>query len=137
MEAERYIQLLCLLHGGFYKSLIQDRDTIIGKACCPCFPKRLHIGQFFSCQPFCDAGTAFHMNSCLSAFFQHIGQGFLRIDRRLCICHQHNRGKTTGRCCTRTCFNILFMRKARISEMHMYIHKTRPYLFACCVYDPQ
>ena len=75
------------------------------------------------------------MDPGLFSFFETIGQGLYRIDRRLCICHHNDRREAAfGRRC-RTCQDILLLCEAGITKVDMNIDETGGDHTALCIDD--
>ena len=135
VEAERHIQLLRLKHRSLHQILVHDRNTVIGKPGCTCCFQSLHIYQFLSLHSNSDTCSWKHVDSGLLTFLQNILHSLHIIHRRFGIGHRHNGCKAAlfRRC--RTGLNIFFISKARITEMHMHIDKTRCHYHAICIND--
>ena len=112
-----------LLHGASCHILFQQRYPVIGKTCRPCRQQLFHISQLPALLPSGHSTAAFHTYPCFPSFLQYIGKDLRIVHSRSGIGHQHHCSKSAFCGCSAAAFYILLVEKARIPEMHMYIHK--------------
>ena len=72
MEAQRYIELLCLLHGLIDEFLIHQRDSIVRKSNGSCCLQSVHIGQFLALHSNGNAGCRKNVDACLLSLFDDV-----------------------------------------------------------------
>ena len=133
MQAYRQIQFRCLFHSFNKNMFIHNRNSIVCKSCCACISKFLHIYKLCSLKTLCNSNSLHNMNSrCFTLFLDILKRLFI-IYCRFGISHTHNSCKSSSGCCCRTCNNIFFISKSRISEMHMCIDKTRGNNHPICI----
>ena len=125
VEAHRKIKLLRLFHRLHKYLLIHNRNPIVCEACRTRLGKCLHIHKLSSAKSLGHCRRRQHMYPCLCTFFKNIGKSIHIVDRRLGICHAHNRCEAALGCRRRPGKYVLLIGKPRIPEMHMCIHKSR------------
>ena len=72
METQRYIELLCLLHGLIDEFLIHKRDSIVRKSNGSCCLQSVHIGQFLALHSNGNAGCRKNVDACLLSLFDDV-----------------------------------------------------------------
>ena len=87
--------------------------------------QQFHIHKFFSLQILSNGRRLDHMNPGRFPFFLNILKRLYIVNCRLCICHTNNRRKSTISSSFCAGLNVLFISKARISEMYMGINQPR------------
>ena len=89
------------------------------------FCQQFHIHKFFSLQILCNGRRLDHMDPGRFPFSLNILKCLYIINCRLRICHTDNRRKSaiSGSLCSG--LDVLFISKARISEMYMGIDQPR------------
>ena len=123
MGGDDFPERLRLFHRRFHHIPALDAASVVGKGDHRT-RKLLHIGKRFSKLSFCNRPVRIYGNPGAACNRIRLNLQILhRIRRGREIRHRTNRRIAAMRRRRRTACDILFIRKARLSEMHMHIAK--------------
>ena len=123
VKRQRQVKLRRALHRLDHQRLVHQRDAVVGESRRAGRRQALHVDDFLAGKVFADGSAGEHVDSAARPLVQHVLQRLGIVDGRLGVRHAHDRREPAGSRRGRAGFDILFIGKARIAEMHVHVHQ--------------